>query len=578
MTWALILVLGLSIASIWTLPIFGGVIFVCRKVSMCLEDTNDDIYKKKVLKVTLAISVFLGFFVTFGDNGKMLENLENALFRIIILVIAYLGMVLLIRSLLILLYVYMNRVKPETVQKSTESFFYRHIFSLSAGVSFLCYLPFFLYEYPGILTPDSINQLEQAMGVIEYSNHHPWMHTLCIEAIVRPIFNLTGNMNLSVACYTLFQMILFSLAVGYFVSTLYKVTKSRKAGVIALIFFAVVPFNAIMAITMWKDIIFSLAVVTLICSLIRLVATNIKTQISDYILFSLAIVVMSLFRSNGWFAFLGTAPFILYLFRKKKLPIWIIVIGAIIVSLVVKGPVMNYFNVSQPDFVESVAMPIQMVSRVLVENKEVPKEQLEEIEKVMDLTYISDIYCEFCADNMKELVRAGHPQYLAEHKGDFLKIWFSLGMKYPGTYFDAWVGQTRAYWYPEVYYTIAEAEGVSRNELGIYSDPILRGSFFVKLREIWVKLGNMIPGYGMLWGLGSTFWLILIALGYSLTKSNKEWILYVPLLMLFGTLMIATPLGLEFRYVYYNSLALPVLLIYSFVSPKEESNGSGTCV
>ena len=88
----------------------------------------------------------------------------------------------------------------------------------------------------------------------------------------------------------------------------------------------------------------------------------------------------------------------------------------------------------------------------------------------------------------------------------------------------------------------------------------------------------MIPGYGMLWGLGSTFWLILIALGYSLTKSNKEWILYVPLLMLFGTLMIATPLGLEFRYVYYNSLALPVLLIYSFVSPKEESNGSGTCM
>lgn len=577
-TWALILVLGLSIASIWTLPILGGVIFVSHKMKITLEDLANDEYRGRVLKVSKIMALILGFFVSFGNKGEMLSNLDNAMFRIVILLIAFIGMTLFIKDMLGLLYLYLYRYKDQSgISKSEDSsFFSRHVFSLSSGISFLCYIPFFLYEYPGILTPDSINQLEQAMGVIGYSNHHPWIHTLCIEAIVRPVYELSHNMNLAVACYTLFQMIIFSLAVGYFVSTLHKVTSKKWVGIVALIFFAVVPFNAIMAITMWKDIIFSIAVVTLMCSLIRFISARVETKISDYVLFALSSVIMSLFRSNGWFAFLGTAPFLLYFFRKKKRPMWIIIIGAIVVSFVVKGPVMDHFNVSQPDFVESVAMPLQMVSRVLAEKKELPAKDLEEIEKVMDLTYISEIYCEFCADNMKELVRAGNPEYLANHKGDFLKIWISTGVKYPRIYLDAWIGQTRAYWYPEVYYTIAEVEGVSRNELGIYSDPILRGSFFVKLREIWVKLGNMIPGYGMLWGLGSTFWLLMIAFGYSLTKTNKEWILYVPLLMLFGTLMIATPLGLEFRYVYYNSLALPILLIYSFVSPEEEGNGSGT--
>ncbi len=47
----------------------------------------------------------------------------------------------------------------------------------------LCWLPYFLYQYPGIMTPDSVNQFEQVLGLIPYSNHHPWVHTLLIGLI-----------------------------------------------------------------------------------------------------------------------------------------------------------------------------------------------------------------------------------------------------------------------------------------------------------------------------------------------------------------------------------------------------------
>jgi len=578
MTWAMVNISGLSNGSIWVLLIFAGCMFMHYSRTKTRVEPDD--LKIRISKVSGVLSVILGFFVSFGNKTEMLADLDNRLFRIGILLITAVGSALLIYEVLVLLYSKIRNINRHTKAdaKGMSVFFGKHSFSVSAGISFICYLPFFLYEYPGILTPDSINQLEQAMGVIAYSNHHPWVHTMLIKAIVNPIYSLSNNMNLAVAGYTLFQMVIFALAVGYFVSTIQKITGKMWASLLALAFLALVPFNAVMSITMWKDVPFSIAVVTLICSCLRLLVLKNNTNISEYILFTISGIVMSLFRSNGWYAFLIFIPFLLFMFRRTKMPMWILIGVTLLCPVVVKGPVMDAFDVSSPDFVESVAMPIQMVARVFAENHEVSDEQRELVEKVMDLTYIKEIYCEFCADNMKELVRAGHPDYLADHKGDYLSLWLSLGLKYPDVYLDAWIGQTRAYWYPEVYYTIAEVEGVSSNELGISYDPILRGNIFVKAREIWMKLGNMIPGYGILWGLGGTFWLLIIAFGNVLIDKNKEWRIFVPLFLLFGTLMIATPLGLEFRYVYYNSLALPVLLIYSFVAPEEESNGTGTGV
>lgn len=41
-----------------------------------------------------------------------------------------------------------------------------------------CWLFWFLYQFPGVLTPDSISQFSQATGLIPFSNHHPILHTL----------------------------------------------------------------------------------------------------------------------------------------------------------------------------------------------------------------------------------------------------------------------------------------------------------------------------------------------------------------------------------------------------------------
>ena len=47
-----------------------------------------------------------------------------------------------------------------------------------------CWLFWFLYQFPGVLTPDSISQFSQATGLIPFSNHHPILHTLFVLPVL----------------------------------------------------------------------------------------------------------------------------------------------------------------------------------------------------------------------------------------------------------------------------------------------------------------------------------------------------------------------------------------------------------
>ena len=112
---------------------------------------------------------------------------------------------------------------------------------------------------------------------------------------------------------------------------------------------------------------------------------------------------------------------------------------------------------------------------MLANDRDLTPEQSELIDQVIDRTYVKELYNPTFADNMKELVRAGNPQYLEDHKTDFLKLWISLGLKYPGDYLEAYIQQTNGYWYPDSYYLVAEAEGISATSLGISHTPLIRG-------------------------------------------------------------------------------------------------------
>lgn len=584
-TWTLMKAGRMEPGNILTLVFFLLVLLFYRHTDDTLAHYNLD--NKKGLYQTSAILSFV-FTVLYMavDAPRYIETLTSPLFRFGILAAVFFGFIFLFYHLLEFLFLFTtdklrlsqlllsDKYSSCFEKRSIKSFYIHHPGLCAFILCMLCWLPYFLYQYPGIMTPDSIVQFEQVLGVNPYSNHHPWIHTLLFKLFYSIGYKLTGSMLIGVSFYTFSQMCILAWSASYFISTL-KIFRIRPAILMLFTsFYALIPYHGVYSVTLWKDIPFAAAVLCFGCASIRLerkISSSIKTNAGNLVLYLLSGIMLCLFRSNGWYAFILSLPFLLAYFRKSAKVMFPVLLGIFGISLIVKIPVMNTFSVTQPDLIESLSIPAQQISAVLCNDRNLKPEELELIENVVVLTYIKELYNPFFADNIKELVRAGNQSYLEDHKSDFFKLWIDLGLRYPGDYLTAYIRQTYGYWYPDSFYPVADAEGVSATSLGVSHTPLIRGPLVVKGKEIALKLGGMVPLYGTLWSMGIGCWILLFSIGNVIIRREKnKLILYLPSAALLLTVLIATPVATEFRYVYFLMFALPFYLITSLM-PFSES-------
>ena len=587
-TWALMKSSRMEPGNVLTFVFYLLVFFFYRHVNRRMDLLQ---VSNRVALLTAVVFTSLYMLV---DYPHYVELLTSRLYRFIILAVVFAGFVFLFYYLLHFLYSYAcNRKRlylllltryqdiPYTYEGSRPrisacfSAFANFIRSHTALCTFLCclfcWLPYYLYQYPGIMTPDSINQLEQILGVIPWSNHHPWVHTLVFGFFYHIGYALTGNMVTAVSVYTFFQMCLLAGSVAYFISTLRSHKIRPFVLLLIMAFYALIPYHAVFSVTVWKDIPFAAAVLFFSCAVLRLSVQN-QVCFKNLAVLFIAGVMICLFRSNGWYAFLLAMPFLLFGFRRKAKAVYLPLFAALFVAVIVKYPVMSAFHVQQPDFIESVSIPMQQITAVICNGRYLSDEELALIEEVVDLTYIHDLYNPTFADNIKELVRAGNQDYLVTHKNEFLKLWIDLGLRYPGDYLTAYVNQTYGYWYPDSFYLVAEAEGVSATDLGVSHTPLIGGPLVIKAKEIAIKLGSMVPIYGTLWSMGVACWVLLFSISVSVIRRDyHRLICYLPGIALLLSVLAATPVATEFRYVYFLVLCLPFYLITAILPAETDA-------
>lgn len=226
--------------------------------------------------------------------------------------------------------------------------------------------------------------------------------------------------------------------------------------------------------------------------------------------------------------------------------------------ILIKGSVMNHYGIIQPDFVEALSVPVQRIARVLVEEAEISDDDYKLITDVLDTTYIHELYAPDFADNIKELIRAGHPDVLESNKAAYLGLWIRMGAKHPIISEKAWFDLVGGYIYPNVNYPVGNIDGIMVNNYGLEWMPIIGGKFVVKGKEILIKLGSFVPLYGMLWSIGAYTWLLVITIIISI-KNHRECLNEILLFILMATLLIAAPV-VDFRYGYAIVMTMPMWL------------------
>ena len=587
-SFALARVCGLETTSVFTLVLF----FFCFQIFLLgAGREREDLLTKdgsrlvlslsagKRRKASAALGLFFALLCLACEQEKLTEGLTSSLFQAVILLCCTAGFFFLFFRGLRLLFFYLEKRTKRILGLKNPSFqdqkLPRQMKLLIPIILLCCWLPWFLYQFPGVMTPDSLSQYSQAMGLSPFSDHHPFAHTLLIRLLLSLGTALFHNVYAAIACYTAFQMLLIAVILCRCLCVLYRYGAGKKLCFLFLLFYACVPYNGNFAVTMWKDVLFSGFLLLFALSVYQLLhlyssQERLRKKPGLLVLLLLSGLLVCLFRSNGLYVFLLSLPFLAFAFRRE----WKLLLPGLLLTaalaLCIKGPVYDAIGVAEPAFSESLSIPAQQIARVVYEGRALTREQTDLLNQTVDSASIADYYQPELSDPVKALIQYGHPEYLESHKGEYLKLWLQLGLRYPADYWNAFVDQTRGYWYPgEPDLTVNES--ISPNELGLSGQSVLAGTPAWKAVEILNKLYTILPLYGLLYSIGFFAWAAVFwCANCALNGRKRNCVLFVPFFALILTLCLATPVAADLRYGYPLILSMPVLLCAGLEVPADD--------
>ncbi|MDB8558558.1 DUF6020 family protein [Turicibacter sanguinis] len=433
----------------------------------------------------------------------------------------------------------------------------------------LCWIPLYILAYPGIITPDSLAQIQIINGDSVLSDHHPIIHTALIGIFYKLGYFLFESHNGAVGIAILIQMIWMSLIFAYSISFLYsqKVKSPYLIGI--AIFYGLSPIHAFYNITLWKDVLFSGVTLLLVIALYKLVIQKQNSQLlmKDLVFLSLTATGFVLLRNNGVYAYIFLLVFFVFFFRqhiRKVLPCSLL---PLVIYIVVKGPVFSMLDVKSGHIVESLSIPLQQMGYLANHQELLTEEDKDLLNEIAPVGLMGERYLPYLSDPIKNLIR-DNPDYpsLVDDKVEFIKTWAQLGLRYPRAYIRAYAYQTLGYWYMDVDYWVILDEIVP-NEYGISRQSNEKIEDISKWLE---ELKDETPFISALWSVGlvciTTFGLIIIVI------TRREYELLTVFSVSVGiwiTIMISTPVNAEFRYIYALYTVLPFLMIVPFIKQEK---------
>lgn len=439
------------------------------------------------------------------------------------------------------------------------------VFLLVFGIITLIDLMYLFFGiYPGILTTDSVTTIRQLMGDEAYNNTMPFWHTLTVQPFVKLGLAVFGNMNAAVACFHVAQILFMAGCFAFVIMTLYQIGAPLWFVVGAFCVYAFQPHNIVYAVTLWKDIPFAGATALFITSLYRLLK-DVGNKKENYAVFLLGALGFSLWRTNGWYAFLVTVMVMVFLLGRKNKRLLILMTAVLMLCWVLLNPVLALLGVSETNLVEAFAVPMQQVARVVWEGRELTPEEAGLLGEIFWLDKIPQLYDPLTVDPIKfETFRYDQVEHIRANAGEYLGLYLSLGLKYPGDYLKAWIEETKGYWNGGYFFWIYTLQ-MGSNPYGIETavEPNLIGRLFAAMFRYLEK-----PAFlQILTSIGLHVWALVSCTLVNILKKKEEFLLSIPLLVLIFGLWLGTPVYSEFRYAYPMFVSMPLILAVTLFAP-----------
>lgn len=445
------------------------------------------------------------------------------------------------------------------------------------GIIWICNFIVFLGVYPGFFVYDAQYELTQTI-TREFTNQQPIFHVLLMGGIVQGVHKITGNYNISIGVFILFQMTLISLVFAILIRYLEKLKVLNRLGAVLLsVYFGICPVLVMYSLCSAKDGLFAAALVVIYILFDGMVrdSENFFKSKKKPVLLVLSLLFMMLLRSNGIYALVLFSVLALFIFRGSRnlKKLGLIFALSILLFGLTNASMLKLTNAAKWGSKEILTVPIQQLARVYAYDNE----SLSEEEKAVIERYIPYENLRCYNPKTSDMVKIGfNEEEFTANKNGFFKIWFSVLKNHPVAYLDALCMTSYGLWYPN-----ATIDGYKGNNVFTFTygdssyfgyeteEPGYRRSFIPVIDRFyrWISLDvaiQRIPVIRYLFSPGFMLWVMLFFVGFLIyAKRYHEALTYALPLIVIVTSFIG-PMSLV-RYSFYLWIFVPVILINIFL-------------
>ena len=521
-----------------------------------------------ILSILYTLFILIGLSFMINGNFSLLTRTPlNILLTITSFIILYLFFSRII--LVIDKYLDSYKAKKDKPHNKLLLLFDEHPILFSVIFMLICWLPYIIAYYPGILNRDNVYQVKQFFGIDnKYSyyvnlidksqiitNHHPFFHTILLGTCIKIGMNL-GNTNFGFFIFTSLQIAIFLATFSYSIYYLKKNNVNTHQRFFLLLIYSFVPLFPFYSITLVKDSLYSCFFLLYIIVLHNVIKDGL--DINNFFKIIFVSIFLFLLRNNGIYTFILSFPFLLI--KNKQWPKYLLII--VLVFGIYKAydkVLLKSLKVTPTSIRETLSIPFQQTARYAkYHNKEISKEDKEIINNILDYNTIRKKYNPELSDPVKNTF---NKNYTKRELQEYFQVWFKGLKRHPLTYIEATTANIYGYFCPlktnwYIYYKYQNKLKKEDNINYHYND--LKSTRLVL--SSWGVSYPYIPIIGLLANIGFNTWIIIFMSPYLLSRKRyKDFLCLVPCIV--GLLVcIASPANTYFRYVLPNIMSIPILL------------------
>lgn len=426
----------------------------------------------------------------------------------------------------------------------------------------LCWLPWHILYYPGIISWDVRSQIKQAAGEMAlFSQHNPLLSTFLTGGFFR-LGQYLKSPELGAYLYILFQSVVCAYVFALCTASIKKMKLRYSFQFCTLFFFAVLPFGGFISVWAVKDILYGALLTLFVLQTVEMLSMEKPPSCGQTAAYALIFLLACLSRHNGVYATFPAAAFLVFtLPGKTALKTGTVVLATFLFLLFLNKILLPAAGFVEESKKEALSIPFQQTARYLKYHApELTEEEKSAIDSVLNIESIGGVYDPAVSDRVKKTYKLTRkPEEIPLLTGYF-KTWFKMFFKHPGTYIQATIANSFGYY---AFTPCFLAQQTQPFDNVLYLEQSEKSFHLRRFIQILYSESWTVPFLQLLYTGAFYTWLFLLcAVLLIINKKTKHLIVLIPAGISI-LVCIASPVNGLLRYYLPVMMCMPFILAFT---------------